>query len=122
MMSEAHLDPPRTTVIKWLRLNLAMMMGVLGFFGGILTTAVSVTWSISVYDNRLEKLESWRAEAQGKITKLENDRGERDERRIKLANDLGVINGKLDTHTSQLQFLGQVLQPFLSGPKQGGRP
>jgi hypothetical protein len=120
------LEPSRSQVIRWLKTNFAVTSFIFGLLGGAGMTIVTVTWAVSKFDTRVEKLESWHLGSEAKynallslpdqvldlhvrVTDLEHDRRERDERRRQLASDLEMIRGDIRVHASQLFYLGQAM-------------
>lgn len=108
-------EPPRTQVIKWLRINLAVTTAIVGAVGAGCGSLVTATWRLAQYDDRATAMD-------GRITSLENDRHERDDRRVKLANDLGSVNQRIgvveetakntrDFVRDYFQFMGNRLPP-----------
>jgi hypothetical protein len=115
-MSDVRTEPPRTTVIKWLRVNLAVTMAVFTIVSGAGGMVVGGTWRVSKYDSRFTDLEE-------KVRKIEErevkravqdenearsaqaDIHERDMRRIKLAQDLGEVYSQLRVLRNQVDDL-----------------
>jgi hypothetical protein len=100
MSGEPAQVPTRATLVKWLRLNLALVLFVTGMVTSISGGLITGTLSVAHYDTRVTDMER-------SVSALERDRTERDERRIKLAKDLSQINDKLDTIAKQNEFVGK---------------
>ena len=118
-------EPPRATLIKWLRFNLGLSIFITSLVTGGIGFVVKGTLQYSDYANRLDTLETWRKDnidpairhidpvenhvgnLEPRVVGLEQDRHERDNRRSQLRDDLGTINSKIDVLTAKVDMLNQ---------------
>lgn len=115
-------QPPRSTLIKWIRLNLALssfVFGVAVATGGSLIGVgswLSDQRNITVAQQKTNESIDTRliaivAGERERDRLAEAERRERDERRIRLANDMGEVKGRLGVIESKLTTLGELLTP-----------
>lgn len=110
-MTDPPDQPPRTVLIKWMRLNLALST----FFAGMIVSGGSALIGVGAWfsDQRSATAAQQKTNESidARLTSLESDRHERDQRRVNLATDLGVVNGRLGVVESKLNTLGELLSP-----------
>lgn len=107
-------EPPRATLIKWLRLNLALTTAIVGAVGAGAGALVSGTWRVAQYEAHQAQIDANQADMDKRIGGLENDRHERDERRIRLANDMGLVNQRIGVLEEQAKNIRDFWRDYYS--------
>jgi hypothetical protein len=118
--------PPRATLIRWLRLNLAMTLSMVGVICTLAGGLITATWRVSRYDQRLEAIEHQQtdnaptiarigpidvsiADINNRMRALEIDRAERDKKWSDLREELGKMHGHSDVVDDKLLFVGKFI-------------
>lgn len=107
-------EPPRATVIKWLRLNLAITTAIVAVASAGVGSLITGTYRLAQFEFHQSNTETAAADLAKRVEGLENDRHERDERRIKLERDLGLVNQRLSVVEDQNKTFRDFMRDLFS--------
>lgn len=62
--------PTRETMVRWLRLNLALTLTLAGVVASIVTGITVGTWRVAKFDERLQVIENWQGYARERVDKI----------------------------------------------------
>lgn len=96
MESEAD-QPPRSIVIRWLRINLALTVVMVSAASTGIGMLVSGTWRVANYEFKLTQQEHTNSSIDARLVALETINRDQIERRMQWVQDKGVISSRLGT-------------------------
>jgi hypothetical protein len=119
---EGPSEPPRTEVIRWLRINLGVTMTIIGIVSGIGGGLVTGTWRVAAWDNRVTSLEVAHLDMARQIAKIQVVIDSDIDRRVTAVSDLASMSQRLSVLEDRLRFIGEyVHDAMMPHPAQATR-
>jgi hypothetical protein len=118
---EGPSEPPRTEVIRWLRINLGVTMTIIGIVSGIGGGLITGTWRVAAWDNRIATVELSHVEMAKQIGKIQVVIDSDIDRRVTVVTDLGSITQRLSVLEDRLRFIGDYVHDNMMPPRPARR-